>query len=204
MAPHESFLQNFAFPLWLSKIKIKLVRYERLQPLSLLMKRKLSPCSRAPGPVLAGIGSVSPPRLACHWCWQVPPWVRQRGGCPTDSISCCFACSQSGCHIQQKETAGKSPNKQRVSHGEFSWAVPRPLPPVYNRDAQIPFPQSPGTQKWTSKSALDSHHSLIHSFIHYLLSPSLMSWILSPAKFIHWCPSSSMTQNVTVFEDIGR
>lgn len=147
------------------------------------MKRKLSPCSHAPGPVLAGIGSMSPPRLACHRCWQVPPWVRQRGGCPTDSISCCFACSQSGCHIQQKETAGKSPNKQWVSQ-EFSWAVPRPLPPVYNRDAQIPFPQSPGTQKWTSKSALDSHHSFIHSFTIYWALLLWAEYCLPPNSYI--------------------
>ena len=50
MAPHKSFLQNFAFPLWLSKIKLKLVRYESLQPCHHLWKG-----SYPPAPVLLAL-----------------------------------------------------------------------------------------------------------------------------------------------------
>lgn len=54
---------------------------------------------------------MSLPGLACHWGWQGPLCARQSGGYPTDSVSCCFVCSQLGCHGQQKEMAGKSPKE---------------------------------------------------------------------------------------------
>lgn len=115
---------------------------------------------------LAGTTVSTAKRRLSHWQHQL--------------LFCMFPV---GCYIQQKGTAGKSPNKQGVSGGDLSQAVLLPSPPIYNRDAHIPFTGSLNVWKWTSRSTSDSLHSFTQSLF---LEPYYYRLNWASPKFICW------------------
>lgn len=118
-------------------------------------------------------------RIKCHrQGWHVIGVGRDHRECAERrqslmTASAVVSCSQSGCHIQQKETAGKSPNKQRVSHGEFSEPSPASPSCLQQRYPDL-FLFGPPHKNEHLSLPRTPRYSFLHLFVHYLLSPSLM------------------------------
>lgn len=148
------------------------------------MKKKLSPCSHAPGPVLAGIGSMSPPRLACHRCWQDHRECGREAGVPLTASAVVSCVPSQDVTYNRRRRQGRAPTSNGCHTENSLEPSPRPLPPVYNRDTQTSFPRSPGTQKWTFKSASDPRYSFIRSFTIYWVLLLWAEFCLPPNTYI--------------------
>lgn len=184
VAPHESFLQNFAFPLWLFKIKLKLVWYERLQPCHCLWKR-----SYLPAPVLLALFLQESDQ--CHrQGWHVIGVGRyhrecgREAGVPLTASAVVSRVPSQDVTYNRRRRQGRAPTSNGCHMENSLEPSPRPLPPVYNRDTQTSFPRSPGTQKWTFKSASDPRYSFIHSSTIYWVLLLWAEFCLLPNTYI--------------------